>query len=63
MEKLKVWIKKVGIKTVKTMAQSAIGVIGASALISDVNWTVVASTVALSGVTCVLMNISQIEEA
>ena len=62
MEKLKVWIKKVGIKTVKTMAQSAIGVIGASALISDVNWAVVASTVALAGVTCVLMNISQIEE-
>ncbi len=56
------WIKEVAIKTVKTMAQAAIGVIGSSALISDVNWTVVASTVLLSGVTCILMNVSQIKE-
>lgn len=56
------WFKKVGIKTIKTMAQTAVGVIGSSALITDVNWQVVASTVALSGVMCVLMNISEIKE-
>lgn len=57
------WLKKVGIKTIKTMAQTAVGVIGSSALITDVNWQVVASTVALSGVMCVLMNISEIKES
>lgn len=62
MDKFKKWIKKVGIKTLKTMAQTAIGVIGSSCLISEVNWTVVCSTVLLSGFVCILMNISQIEE-
>lgn len=58
----KKWLKKVAIKTIKTMAQTAVGVIGSSALITDVNWQVVASTVALSGVMCILMNVSEIKE-
>lgn len=56
------WFKKVSIRTIKTMAQCAIGVIGSSALITDVDWRVVGSSVLLSGLMCVLMNISQIEE-
>lgn len=56
------WTKKVAIKTIKTMAQAAIGVIGSTALIQEVNWQVVLSTVALAGLSCILMNISQIEE-
>lgn len=58
----KKWFKKVAIKTIKTMAQTAVGVIGSSALITDVNWQVVASTVALSGVMCIFMNVSEIKE-
>ena len=56
------WLKNVGIRCIKTMAQAAIGVIGSSALISQVDWKVWVSTVALAGITCVLMNISQIKE-
>lgn len=56
------WFKKVAIKTIKTMAQTAVGVIGSSALITDVNWQVVASTVIMSGIVCVLMNVSDIKE-
>lgn len=59
---MKKWFEKVGIRTVKTMAQAAIGVIGSSALLSDVDWKVCLSTVLLAGVTCILMNISQIKE-
>ena len=59
---MKNWIKKTAIKTVKTMAQTAVGVIGSSVLISEVNWMVVGSSVLLSGIVCILMNISQIEE-
>ena len=62
MKNWKEWLKSVGIKTVKTMAQTAIGVIGSTALINEVNWTVVGSSVLLAGITCILMNISQIEE-
>lgn len=54
--------KKLGIKVVKTMAQAALGVIGSSALLTEVNWIVVASTIALSGLTCVLMNLADLKE-
>lgn len=54
--------KKLGIKVVKTMAQAALGVIGSTALLTEVNWTVAASTVTLSGVTCILMNLSDLKE-
>lgn len=58
---MKDWLKDVAIRTVKTMAQAALGVIGASAMLSEVDWLVVASTVALAGISCVLMNIANYE--
>ena len=59
---MKTYIEKLGIKVVKTMAQAALGVIGSTALISEVNWQVVVSTVALSGFVCVLMNLANLKE-
>lgn len=56
------FVRALFIRTVKTMAQAAVGVIGSSAVLSQVDWKVCVSTVILSGITCVLMNISQIEE-
>ena len=56
------YFRSLGIKVAKTMAQAALGVIGSSVLLSDVDWRVVASTIILSGITCVLMNISQLKE-
>ncbi|MGX5859414.1 holin [Streptococcus sanguinis] len=54
--------KKLAIKVIKTMAEAALGVIGSSALITEVNWMVVASTVGLAGLTCILMNLSELKE-
>ena len=59
---MKQYFKKLGIKVLKTMAQSAVGVIGASTLISQVDWRVVASTALLSGLVCVLTNLSDLKE-
>ena len=56
------WIKATAVRTVKTMAQSAIGVIGSTALINEVNWAVVGGTVALSGIVCILTSIAGIPE-
>lgn len=39
----KKWWKAAGIRAMKTVAQTAIGCIGASAVLSDVNWAIVAS--------------------
>lgn len=54
--------KKLAVKVIKTMAQAALGVIGSSALLTEVNWVVVASTVGLAGLTCILMNLSELKE-
>ena len=35
------WLKKAGIRAVKTMAQTAVGVIGAGSVISAVDWKMV----------------------
>ena len=56
-----VYVKKLALKCVKTMAQTAVGVIGSSAVLSAVDWRVCLSSVILSGVLCVLMNLSELE--
>lgn len=56
------WLKETGKKTIKTMAQSAIGAIGTTtAVLSEVNWEIVGGTVGLSGLMCILMAIASIK--
>ena len=56
------WLKKTGIKTIKTMAETAIAVIGTNALgIADVDWVGVGSATLLSGIATVLINIKSIK--
>lgn len=58
------WLKKVLIKCVKTMAETAIAVIGTNAVgITEVDWLGVLSAVALSGVVTILFNIKSIPES
>lgn len=54
-------IKDVAIRTVKTMAETALATIGTAAFIEGVDWLAVLSATVLSGVCCVLFNISKIE--
>lgn len=56
------WLKATAIRIVKTMAQAAIGVIGSTAVLNEVNWAVVGGTVALSGIVCILTCIAGIPE-
>jgi hypothetical protein len=56
------WCKAAGIRAVKTMAQTAIALIGTNALISAVDWKVVASGVAMSGIVSTLTSIAGIPE-
>ena len=58
------FVKKVAIKTIKTMAETAIAVIGTNAVgITDVDWIGVGSAVLLSGVVTILFNIKSIPES
>ena len=56
------WIKAAGIRAIKTMAQSAIGLIGTSVMISDVSWQVVASASLLAGIVSLLTSIAGLPE-
>lgn len=56
------WIKASCVRAIKTMAQTAIGVIGSSVLISAVDWKVVVSASVLAGVVSILTSVAGIPE-
>lgn len=58
----KKWLKCAGIRAVKTMAQTAVALIGTGALISEVNWVQVLSASAVSGILSVLTSIAGLPE-
>lgn len=63
MYKFKNWIKKVGIKVAKTIAETALAVIGTNTIgITEVDWLGLLSACALSGVVTVLFNIKSLPE-
>ena len=58
----KEWFKAAGVRAVKTMAQTAVAVIGTGAVISAVDWKMVVSSVAVAGVVSVLTSVAGIPE-
>ena len=56
------WLKKAGIRAVKTIAQTAVGVIGAGSVISAVDWKMVASAAVVAGVVSILTSRAGIPE-
>lgn len=58
----KQWIKAAGVRAVKTVAQAAIAMIGTAAVMGQVDWGMVASAAALSGVLSLLTSIAGLPE-
>lgn len=50
--------KATGIRAIRTVCQTAVAMIGTSAVMSDVNWGMVASASILSGILSVLTSIA-----
>ena len=59
---IKKWFKAAGVRSVKTIAQTAVGVIGSSAIISEVDWRVVVSASILAGVVSLLTSVAGLPE-
>lgn len=58
----KKWFKAAGVRAIKTMAQTALGVIGSSLVISDIDWIMVASASVVAGVASILTSIKGLPE-
>ena len=58
----KEWWKAAGIRSIKTMAQTAVATIGSSAVISAVDWKVVVSASILAGILSLLTSVAGLPE-
>lgn len=56
------WAKAAGIRAVKTMAQTAVAVIGTGAVISAVDWKMVVSSAVVAGVVSILTSVAGLPE-
>ena len=58
----KQWIKAAVVRAVKTMAQSAIAMIGTSVVISDIDWKLVLSASIVAGILSILTSLAGLPE-
>ena len=56
------WIRKAGIRALKTVAQTAVAAIGTSVVLSEINWMLVGSTSLLAGALSLLTSLAGIPE-
>ncbi len=56
------WWKAAGVRAVKTMAETAIAVIGSAVVFADVDWAVLISATLLSGILSLLVSIAGLPE-
>ena len=64
MEKIKSkkWWAAAGIRAIKTIAQTAVATIGTSAVLSEVDWALIASASVLAGILSLLTSIAGLPE-
>ncbi len=58
----KQWFKAAGIRAIKTVAQTAVAMIGTSLVISEVDWVMVGSAAVLAGLLSMLTSVAGLPE-
>ena len=58
----KQWIKCAGVRALKTVAQTAISLIGVGTVMSDTNWVMVGSASLLAGILSLLTSVAGLPE-
>ena len=61
-ENFKTWIKAALVRAVKTLAQTAVATIGTTAVLSEVDWVLVASASALAAILSILTSVAGLPE-
>ncbi len=60
--KIAKWFYAAGLRAVRTVAQSAVAMLGTSMLLSEVDWVAIASASALAGILSLLTSIGGLPE-
>ena len=58
----KLWFKAAAVRAIKTVAQTAVATIGTTAVMSEVDWAIVASASALAGILSLLTSLAGLPE-
>ena len=58
----KPWIKAAGNRAVRTVAQTAVAMVGTSVVLTDVNWATVVSSSILAGILSILTSVAGLPE-
>lgn len=56
------WMKRAGIRSLKTMAQTAVAMIPVAVSVAQVDWMAVVGTSALAGITSILTSMAGLPE-
>ena len=59
----KKWIKASAVRAVKTMAQTAVAVMGTSTVLSAIDWRMVLSSAIVAGIVSILTSVAGLPEA
>ena len=59
---VKNWIKAAGVRAIKTIAQTAVAMIGTAVVLGDGNWVAVVSASVLAGILSLLTSIAGLPE-
>ena len=62
MTYFKSWIKKAGVRAIKTVAQTAVATIGTAAAMGGVDWMLVGSASLLAGILSLLTSVAGLPE-
>jgi len=58
----KLWIKAAGVRALRTIAQSAVAMIGTAVVLDEVSWVMVASGSVLAGILSLLTSLAGLPE-
>lgn len=61
-EKTKALLKAGAVRAIRTVAQTALSMIGTATLMGDVNWGMIASASVLAGIISILMSLAGLPE-
>jgi hypothetical protein len=62
MKNWKTWLKAAAVRSIKTVAQTAVATIGTSAVMGEVNWVAVGSASLLAGILSLLTSVAGLPE-